>query len=107
DSAQESLLARVQELARFPEVVYGAFKDADLRFPSIQDEKGEVIQLSEGRFRRLMEHPDRRVRREAFSAFYETIGAFRNTFASTLEASVRKNIFYAQVRRYPSAIAAA
>ena len=56
---------------------------------------------------RFLESADPRVRRDAFKAVYETYGKFRNTFSSTLSGNVKKDNFYARVRNYSSARAAA
>src|SRR5699024_18674 len=50
-----------------------------------------------------MESKDRSVRKAAFEAMYETFGSFKNTFASTLNGVVKKDNFYAKVRKYDSA----
>jgi oligoendopeptidase F len=80
---------------------------ADMKFPEIKDENGRPAQLSEGRYRTYIMSPDRNVRREAFEKLFATYSQYRNTFAATLGGTVKKNIFYAGVRKYDSAIAAA
>ena len=44
------------------------------------------------------------MRENAFKAMYDTYGKQKNTMAATLNANVTKNIFYAQARKYPSAL---
>jgi oligoendopeptidase F len=77
--------------------------NADLEFPSIKDENGEEVEITHGRYIRFLESSDRRVRKEAFKAVYETYGKFKNTFASTLSGTVKKDNFSARVRHYNSA----
>lgn len=105
--AEEQLLAMAGELAQAPEDIYGMLNDADLTFPTVKDEKGEPVQLTHARFIRLMENPNRAVREETFRAFYGTYATVRNTMAATLAANIKKDVFYARVRRFSSSLEAA
>lgn len=80
--------------------------DADLKFPVIKDEAGNDVELTKGRYLRFLESPDREVRRRAFEAMFSAYAKLRNTFASTLSAQIRANIFQARARGYPSAVEA-
>ncbi|MGX1264940.1 oligoendopeptidase F [Rossellomorea marisflavi] len=100
---EESLLAQASEVFSSSSNTFGMLNNADLEFPSIKDEKGEVTEITHGRFIRFMESSDRAVRKEAFEKVYETYGKFRNTFASTLSGAVKKDNFSAKVRNYDSA----
>ncbi|WP_430482093.1 oligoendopeptidase F [Rossellomorea marisflavi] len=100
---EESLLAQASEVFSSSSNTFGMLNNADLEFPSIKDENGEVTEITHGRFIRFMESSDRAVRKEAFEKVYETYGKFRNTFASTLSGAVKKDNFSAKVRNYDSA----
>lgn len=100
---QEALLASASEVMNASGNTYGMLNNADLRFPSIKDENGEDVEVTHGRFIRFMESHDRRVRRDAFKAVYETYAKFKNTFASTLSGQIKRDNFYAKVRKYRSA----
>lgn len=47
---QEELLAAAGELASAPGNIYRMFSDADLRFPDIQNEAGDMVELTHGRY---------------------------------------------------------
>ncbi|MDW4526197.1 oligoendopeptidase F [Rossellomorea marisflavi] len=100
---EESLLAQASEVFSSSSNTFGMLNNADLEFPSIKDENGEVTEITHGRFIRFMESGDRAVRKEAFEKVYETYGKFRNTFASTLSGAVKKYNFSAKVRNFDSA----
>jgi oligoendopeptidase F len=104
---QEALLAEASEALGAAENTFGMLNNADLEFPSIKDEKGVEVEVTHGRFTTFLESANPRVRRDAFKAVYETYGKFRNTFSSTLSGNVKKDNFYARVRNYSSARAAA
>lgn len=106
-SKEEALLAQASEVTSAPSTTFGMLNNADLKFPSIKDENGEEIEITHGRYIRFLESSDGRVRKDAFKAVYETYGSYKNTFASTLAGTVKKDNFYARVRNYKSAREAA
>lgn len=99
---QEALLAKASEVMDASSNTFGMLNNADLEFPTIQDENDEEVEITHGRFINFLESDDQRVRRDAFKAVYETYGKFRNTFASTLSGNVKRNNFNAEVRKYES-----
>lgn len=106
-AAGEEILAKTYEMATAPDDIFSMFNDADAKFGTIRDENGKEVELTHGRFVGFMESSDRRVRKEAFEALYQTYDQFKNTLAATYSANVKKAKFYADVRKYPSALAAA
>ncbi|PLT30370.1 oligoendopeptidase F [Peribacillus deserti] len=100
---QESLLAQASEVMSASQNTFGMLNNADLQFPAIKDEDGEEVEITHGRYIRFLESEDRRVREEAFKAVYSTYGQFKNTFASTLAGTVKKDNFNAKIRNYDSA----
>ncbi|WP_044893499.1 oligoendopeptidase F [Bacillus alveayuensis] len=104
---QEAILAQAAEALASSSNTYAKLNNADLEFPVIQDEKGEDVEVTHGRYISFMESSNRRVRKDAFHAVYSTYDKFKNTFASTLNGVVKKDNFYAKVRRYETARQAA
>lgn len=101
--AEERILAESGELADASGTIFGMLDNADFKFPAIIDENGEEIQLTKGRYTRFIESKNRRVRQDAFTAFYSTYTNFRNTLGATLNSSVKSDVFYAKVRGFESA----
>lgn len=101
---EEALLAQVGNVSSAPGTIFGMLNNADLKFPKVKNEEGEEIELTHGRYIQFLESKNQDVRREAFHAMYETYGKLKNTLASTLNANVTKNIFYAKARKYDSAL---
>ncbi|MCZ8512057.1 oligoendopeptidase F [Paenibacillus filicis] len=102
--SEEALMAQVGNLSQAPSTIFGMLNNADLKFPKIKNEKGEEVELTHGRYIQFLESRDRDVRKRAFEAVYETYAKQKNTIAATLAANVNKNLFYAKVRKYPSAL---
>ncbi|MBT0742935.1 M3 family metallopeptidase, partial [Campylobacter lari] len=86
---------------------FNTLNNADMKFPTIKDENGEDIEITHGRFGKLLESNDPRVRREAFLGVYSVYEGLKNTLASTLNGQVKKSNFYASTRGYTSAREAA
>ena len=103
----EKLLAGTNELAELPYEGFATLGNADLKFPEITNEKGEKIQITNGRFVPLEESKDRRVRKEVFERYYETFGSFKNTWATLYAGQVKQLMFYARARKYSSTLEAA
>ncbi|TDL80632.1 oligoendopeptidase F [Peribacillus frigoritolerans] len=104
---QEALLAQASDVLGSSSNTFGMLNNADLEFPSIKDEDGEEVEVTHGRYIRFLESEDRKVRQDAFKAVYSTYDKYKNTFASTLSGAVKKDNFYATVRKYQSAREAA
>jgi len=103
----EALLAQASEVANTASQSFEMLNHADLKFPIITGEDGERVEITHARFITLMESQNREVRKQAFEALYGTYGRFRNTFATLLASSVKKDVFYAKVHGYDSALEAA
>ena len=106
-AAEEKLLAESSEVTDAAGAIFGMLDNADFRFPAVKDEHGEEVELTKGRYSKFIESKDRRVREEAFKAFYSVYSGFRNTLGSTLNYSVKSDIFFAKVRKFDSALEAA
>lgn len=103
----EQLLAETGELAQAPDNIYSMLNNADIKFPVIVDENGEEVELTKGRYTQFMESSNRKVREDAFEALYTTYKGLKNTLSVTLNSNVKKNMFYAKVRKYNSSLEAA
>ena len=101
--AQEELLAAAGNIFGAPEKTFEMLSDADLKFPVVEGENGQQVELSEGTYSKLLESADQKVRQGAFKALYQTYGAFKNTFATTLTSQVQVQNYQAKVRHYASA----
>lgn len=98
----EELLAQSYEATQGASQIFNLFNNADVAFPAIQDEKGEMVTITHGNYIVLMESRDRRVRRDAFQGIYSVYRQFQNTLAATYGAHVKQAVYYARVRNYPS-----
>ncbi len=99
---EEEILAQVAEIGEGFQQTFAMLNNADFKFPSIENEKGEEVELTHGNFIPFMESKDRRVRKDAFENYYRVYEEHKNTLASTLSGELKSNIFEASMRNYDS-----
>ncbi len=104
---EELILARAADIAYASSNIFSMLNNADIKFPVIKDEDGNEVELTKGRYGRFMESDNREVRKNAYQAMYSSYGKLINTIGMTLSSSVKKDIFYANTRKYNSALEAA
>ena len=107
DAQMEQLLASSGEVVGSAQKAYGMLSNADLKFPSVKDSKGEDYQLSQGRFVPSQMSKDRELRKNSFTAFYAKFAEFKNTWAAMYDGEVKGRIFNARARKYNSSFEAA
>ena len=102
----EELLAGVEEVAEGPKDTFMMFNNADIKFPVITGEDGETVEITHGKYAKLLESQNREVRKAAFLGLYESYGKFKNTLAATYGANVKQAGFFAKARKYASSLEA-
>lgn len=104
---EEQLLAMQGEMAQAANNAFRQLLDSDLKFGTLENEKGESIELSNSNFIQFLHSPDREVRANAFQQYYQQFDGHRNTLTATLAGSIQRDIYYSRVRGYDSALGAA
>ena len=104
---EEKILAATSDIADMPSKTFRLLSDAETKFQPVEDETGELKPLTHETFQLFLLSPDRSVRKNAFENFYAEFESRQNTFASLLEGSVRKDVFYAKTRGFNNSLEAA
>lgn len=104
---EEKILAMASELAQTPYNTFSIFTNADLKLPFIEDDSGNITELSHGRFYTAMYSKDRSYRERVFKAYLESYKNYINTFTVLFNGNLKTNIFNARARNYNSALEAA
>ena len=102
--AEENLLAKAAEMGGAPQQIFTMLNDADITFPSIKTKDGEALELTKGRYITFLESPDRNVRKQAFKNLYAKYLSQKNTIAATYASSVKSDVFFAEAKKYGSAV---
>lgn len=86
---------------------HGVLANTDLVFAPAVDGDGNVHDLTQSTLKDLLTSPDRTLRESAYKTYADAHLAVQNTMATILSAGIKQNVFMAEARRYPSALAAA
>ncbi|HWR81766.1 MAG TPA: oligoendopeptidase F [Candidatus Deferrimicrobium sp.] len=101
---EEALLALAGPVASAPSRIFGMIDDADISYGTIKDDNGNDVELTKQRYYKILESPDRRMRRDASEAYNRAYLRYVNTLAATLAASVKRDYFYMKARGYKSCL---
>ena len=103
----EEVLAKAHELGEAPDNIFSMLDNADIKFGTVKDEKGNKIELTHGRYGSMLRSTNRQVREKVWHTFYDSYWYLKNTLAAAYSASVKKDVFFTKIRKYPSAMEAA
>ncbi len=103
---EERLLGLAGEVFASPHKTFGMLNNVDIKFPEVENDEGNKIELTHGNYVKFLESSNREVRKSAFDAMYETFGGFKNTLSSTLDGTVKKHSFNANIRNFSSSLEA-
>ena len=104
---EERLLAMQGTFAGTAGKVFRQLTDADMKFGTMTDGKGNELELSNATFTTLLHDPVHEVRKNAFHQYYDQYKAHANTLEATLAGSNERDAYAAKVRRHPSAVESA
>jgi len=100
---EERLLALSSETLSSFRDIFTKIDNADLPLKTITH-KGEKIPLSHGTYGVIMHGEDRTLRKKTFNAYYGAYISLLNTISATYYGNVKKGVFYAKAKKYPSAL---
>ena len=78
----EKTAAAAGEMAGVPYTAFSMMADADLTFPSVTDDQGQEVVISNGRFVPLETTGSRPLRKEVFEKFYGRYAEFKDLWAA-------------------------
>lgn len=101
---EEKILAQTGEMANSFDTIFTMLDDVDMRFDDVLMPDGTKTQLSHGRYGLLLQDKCRDIRKQAYESMYNAHLNNINTLAALYSSSVKKDVFYAQVRNYKSVL---
>ncbi len=101
---EEKLLSMSAEIAGAPKDIFAMIDNADMKYGTVKDADGNDVELSHGKYIVMMQSTDRQVRKNTYKTYYDSYKGLVNTISATYSSSVKKDVFYAQARKFPSAI---
>ncbi len=101
---EEIILAQTGLLSAGASSIYEVFSDAELPYATVTLSDGTEALLNKAGFSRYRAVTNREDRAQVFDAFFGALDNFRQTFGTQLAAQMKKDLFYAQVRKYDSCL---
>lgn len=105
--ALEELMALSGKSLQTASKAFSAINNADFRFGSVLDEKGEERELTHASYQVLLRDHDRTLRKNAFQKLHGKFATYENTLGELLSGQVQTHLFSAKARRYSSCLEAA
>lgn len=103
----ETVLAQLSDVLGAPDQAMGALDNADIDYGFVQDEDGNDVHLTKGRYAVIQEGRNREVRAAASEAFHKPYHDHTFTFASLYSSSVKGDAAGARIRGHESSRAQA
>ncbi len=106
-NSEEKILAMTSELTQTPYNTFSILTNSDIKLPFVEDENGEMSELSHGRYYSAMYSKDRDYRSRVFEAYLGSYKSYINTFTMLFNGNLKTNIFNARARNFNSALESA
>lgn len=104
---EEKLLAMAGKSLETASQAFGAFNNADLKFPPVIDGKGNKRELTHGKYLLYLRDKDRSLREGAFKNLHQTFFSYENTLCELLSGQIQRHLLEMQARKYNSCVEAA
>jgi oligoendopeptidase F len=104
---EEKLLAQAGLVTPAAGSIRGIFANADMPYPEVTLSDGRKVLLDQAAYTKYRALPNRADRKLVFSEFWKTFASFERTMGVALDAQLKRDLFYARARNYPSCLAAA
>ncbi len=104
---EEELLAMSGKALETASQAFGAFNNADLKFPTVEDSQGKLRELTHGKYLLYLRDKDRKLREGAFKSLHKSFAAFENTLSELLSGQIQRHVLEMRARKYGSCLEAA
>ena len=103
---EERILTMAGKLSGVPNEAYDIMRATDFRWGTFEDENGNDLTMSPGRYGKYTKSTDRRVREDMYKALYVPFKSSLNTMSVLMKGNIEGNIFYAKARGYDNTLEA-
>lgn len=103
----EELMAMVGRALQAPQKAFSAINDADFKFGTVKDSKGNEKELTHGLYGIYIREQDRTLRENSFKRLLGKFMEYENTLCELLNGQIQAQVFNAQARHYDSSLEAA
>ena len=104
---QETLMALAGQALDSSSKTFGAFNNADIKFPKVRNQLGEELELTHGKYALYLRNQDRVLREEAFKTMHRSYFNFENSLCEMINGEVQSHLFSSKARRFSTCLEAA
>ncbi len=101
---QEKLLSQVSNFSEDFYANFSNFENGDLKFNKVLNKKGKALPMDQNLASIYLRSNDEVLRQNAHIELNSAFGRFNNFLTSNYLANVKKDVFYAKVRKFNSAL---
>lgn len=106
-ASEEELLAMAGKALEAASQAFGAFNNADLKFPPVEDSQGKIRELTHGKYLLYLRDRDRKLREGAFKSLHRSFTGYENTLCELLNGQIQRHVLDMRARKYLSCVEAA
>jgi oligoendopeptidase F len=107
DAKGETIVAEAGRMSSSPYDIFSIFTSADMPRPTVKLSDGSEVRLDAAGYGGNRARANREDRITVFESFFSGLNEYRRTLGTQLNAEVKKNIFFANVRNYESSLESA
>lgn len=106
-SENERLIALAGNALQATHKAFSAINDADFKFGTAANEKGEEKEITHGSYALFIRSHDRTLRKNAFTRYHTQFMNYENSLCELLQGQVQSHLFVAKAKNYKSCLEAA
>lgn len=99
---QEELMSFAGPMGELPYTAFSLWSNADIQYPEIKDENGQLVRVSAGRYYSGLISQDREFRERTYRGFYKPFVEHKNMLGALFNGQIKSLIFNAKARKYNS-----
>jgi len=103
-AGEEKIIAEAGLMSGAAQSIYGIFSNADFPYPTVKLSDGTEAYLDASGYSKYRAVSNRDDRKKVFEAYYNELNKYNRTFGTQLGFNVKKDLFYANVRKYESCL---
>lgn len=101
---EEKIISKTSDIAGGYSDIFDMFNDGDLKFNDVEDSLGKKHKLNHSNYIELMESKDRTLRKNTLKEMNGAYGRFNNFLSSNYISNIKKDVFYARLRKFNSTL---
>lgn len=104
---EETILANLADIRGASGEIFSMLNNVDIDFGNTTDDNGEIINITHGNYSKLMESPNRKLRKKVFEQMYDKYKRLNNTLSVVYSYNVKNFVIDSKIRKYNDVLSSA